>query len=43
MGVEGVCDFEVVGDEVLEGVAADVGGGGEGAGDCYVGAAREGG
>ena len=37
--VEGVCYFEVVGDEVLEGVAADVGVGGEGAGDCNVGAA----
>ena len=38
--VEGVCYFEVVGDEVFEGVAADVDVGGEGAGDCYVGAAR---
>ena len=41
--VEGVCYFEVVGDEVFEGVAADVDVGGEGAGDCYVGAARWGG
>ena len=40
--VEGVCYFEVVGDEVFEGVAADVDVGGEGAGDCYVGAAGEG-
>ena len=40
-GVEGFCYFEVVGDEVFEGVAANVDVGGEGAGDCYVGAAEE--
>lgn len=39
VGVEGVCYFEVVGDEVFERVAPDVDVGGEGAGDCYVGAA----
>ena len=39
MRVEGVCYFEVVGDEVFERVAPDVDVGGEGAGDCNVGAA----
>lgn len=37
--VEGVCYFEIVGNKVAEGVAPDVDVGGEGAGDCYVGAA----
>ena len=39
MCVESVCYFEVVGNEVAEGVAPDVDVGGERAGDCYVGAA----
>lgn len=43
VGVEGVCDFEVVGDEGGEPLAAGGGAGGGGAADCYVGAARDGG
>ena len=39
MRVEGVCYFEVVGDEVFEGVATDVDIWRKGAGDCNVGAA----
>ena len=37
--VEGVCYFEVVGDEVFERVAPNIDIGGERAGYCYVGAA----
>lgn len=39
--VEGVCDFEVVGHEAAEPVAARVGVGGEVAGHGYVGATEE--
>ena len=41
VGVEGVCYFEVVGDEVFERVAPDVDVGGKRAGDCHVGAAGD--
>lgn len=40
--VEGIGYLEITGDEVPEGFAADVGVGGEGAGDLDIGAAGEG-
>ena len=39
VGVEGICDIKVIGDEIFERVAPNIDIGGERAGDCYVGAA----